>query len=247
LIKELVTKLDAPAAPIDGDDASVQVFALRHVPVENIVNALKTVIGNTKARIATDPGSNAIIVSGDKNAKMLIGALLEKLDRPAARDANGREMQVRVVWLAGQSRDAERPDSSKPPDDLKEVIAELAKIGVRNPILISQAVVNAAANGKFSVQGSAELGGTPCSLLISGIVSDHAGAAPSLSVKIEALATAQSALGGKGLPKASPICWIETTISAPPGHPVVLGVTPTESMTSVFVVQLVPRKEIAKP
>ena len=41
------------------------------------------------------------------------------------------------------------------------------------------------------------------------------------------------------------ICNISTEISAPIGHFVVLGVTPTRSMTSVFVVQVLAKETIA--
>jgi hypothetical protein len=39
------------------------------------------------------------------------------------------------------------------------------------------------------------------------------------------------------------ICHLETNISAPPGHLVVLGVTPMQSMTSAFVVQVLAEKD----
>ena len=42
------------------------------------------------------------------------------------------------------------------------------------------------------------------------------------------------------------VCNLQTEISAPPGHLVVLGMTPTGTMTSVFVVQVL-RQEARKP
>jgi hypothetical protein len=55
---------------------------------------------------------------------------------------------------------------------------------------------------------------------------------------------------GGGGRSAAQICNLQTQITTPLGHAVVLGVTPTESMTSVFVVQVLrrlPAKAAAKP
>ena len=38
--------------------------------------------------------------------------------------------------------------------------------------------------------------------------------------------------------EGSPLCQLSTQIVTPPGHFIVLGVTPTDATTSVFVVQL---------
>jgi hypothetical protein len=48
------------------------------------------------------------------------------------------------------------------------------------------------------------------------------------------------------LARPADICNLETEISAPPGHLVVLGVTPADNVASAFVIQVI-RKEAKKP
>jgi hypothetical protein len=65
-----------------------------------------------------------------------------------------------------------------------------------------------------------------------------------LQINIDA--TKQS-IDAKGAATATPVCRVATNITAPPGHSVVLGVTPSENLTSVFIVQLIPKPQLPSP
>jgi hypothetical protein len=131
-----------------------------------------------------------------------------------------------------------------PPPDLKEIVAELARIGVKDPHLVAQTVVNTVAGTEFRAEGSAKLE-EPCNLVISGTVSPKDSDSAILNVSIQANALAVGRGGGP--PRSNPVCRLNTQITAPFGHTVVLGLTPTETMTSVFVVQVKPHSKGSKP
>ena len=137
-------------------------------------------------------------------------------------------MQVRIVWLASGIA----PDqASKPPEDLKEVVAELAKLGVEDPRLVSQAIVTAQLGRQFRVEGSAGRD-KPYQLLISGTV---LGGGPGETSKLQVSIKATQPI------VTNQISRLDTEITAPLRHAVVLGMTPSGTGTSVFVVQILPK------
>ncbi len=249
LIRDLVERLDSEPPNKDGDKTEVNIIHLKYIPADkNLETMLKTVISaaRTKAAVAMDPNRNAIVFSGDQNTLRSVTALLESLDKPVAKEQPAREMQVRVVWLASASGGKPDKDVPKPPGDLHEVVAELDKLGVREPFLISQAVVNVTSNGTFELQGTAQLGSTPCVFAIAGQIGNKPSDVPMLQISIDATSQASRVERGFGGGRDTPLCRIQTQISAPTGHPVVLGVTPTGNLTSVFVIQLLPKRTIGE-
>jgi hypothetical protein len=90
----------------------------------------------------------------------------------------------------------------------------------------------------FTMNGSAMLD-KPCSLSINGSVLSRAGETPVLDITV----IARSLTGNRNGSAVATLCQLDTRIAAPLGHSVVLGVTPTEKSTSVFVVQVLAKKE----
>jgi hypothetical protein len=189
-------------------------------------------------RIAVDERTNSVIIHGSQENAIVAEAIALRLDAEASPKAS-RQMLVRVLWLVGGSGEAlTRLDS--PPKDLDTVVQELAKLGIINLRLAAQTIINASTVQPLDVHGSLVLP-IPWAnrLSVTGTLSDAAGGMPSLQVAI-------------GVHHESPergsvqLCNIATQITTPPGHFVVLGVTPTESLTSVFVVQVTPT-ETNKP
>jgi hypothetical protein len=171
--------------------------------------------------------------------------VLQVLDAAPARPTFD-ELQLRIVWLTSDPGRKDANPGPPPPDDLKEVVAELARVGVRDPYLVCQMIVNTSPDGAFDMQGSASLERVPCVVNVSGQVAERAGGVPGVQIQLEALLPSDEP-GGKTSRRGSApaICRLRTGISAPPGHAVVLGVTPTDGTTSAFVVQLLPRKGAA--
>jgi hypothetical protein len=234
-----------------------------------VEEALKAAIGlNPTARLAVDRQRKTVILSADQLTIAKVEALLARLEdvqrEQREPEAVPTELQVRIVWLVSGLKAPEDPElksaaAPKPPDDLKDVVAELAKLGIDKPRLAAQTVINTIPNTQFTTQGSAVLD-TPCQVSFTGMVSGKK-EAPALQIAIQATREIPQRAGGGGFQgggfqggrvgmSSAQICNLQTTITTPLGHAVVLGVTPTETMTSVFVVQVLrkePKKPAAKP
>jgi hypothetical protein len=226
-IKALVAKLDQDVPPNPANQAIVRVFPLRFAePDKTMEAALQLIMAGSQFTI--DRVRKQVIVSAtDESVVKQVQDLLGRLDVASA-ERHSADVQVRIVWLV-QGRAEE---FAAPPDDLKDVLPALAKLGIEKPRLAAQTIVNATPNSQFRADGTVKLNES-VHLSVTGQFLERTDPA-SLHVTIKA-----SSPGGE-------ICNLATDISAPMGHFVVLGVTPTRDMTSVFVVQ-VTRKEAIKP
>jgi hypothetical protein len=198
-------------------------------PNEALQEALRLVLIN-QGNFTVDRQRKAVILSCDEKTKQVVTALLEELEKQSERQRgttkSNSQVQVRVVWLVN---DGPHQEASKLSDDLKEVLPGLAKLGIDKPRLAAQTLVNVTSGTKFQTRGVARLD-SPCQFSVSGQFTGS-NEPPKLYVDIRANRVPQAGPPGE-------ICSLQTEISAPPGHLVVLGVTPTEASTSVFVVQV---------
>jgi hypothetical protein len=154
---------------------------------------------------------------------------------------------VRIVWLAsGLAEDV----GVEPAGDLKEAVHELEGIGVRGLRQVGQAVVYAAPDGQFQISCAPMLDDGPAEMTVDGSLGEKDGV-PRLRVQLSADQTIYLVpkVAGEPTAKTAPrsiqrknLVRLHTEIAAPPGHYVVLGVTPVGKTTSVFVVQVTPGK-----
>lgn len=227
-IREIISKVDVPAKE-DNAPQRLEVFTLKSVEPDQVLQeALRLVVrpGGGKSNFTLDPRRKQVILWADPATTVLVQSLLNRLEGQSRSDM---DVRVRVVWLVnGLARD----DAPQPPEDLKEVLPDLAKLGIDRPRLVAQTMVNVTPNMQFQTKGVAKLD-FPCQFSVTGRYNDKS-ASPALQITIRALRMDQEE-----------ICNLQTEISAPLGHLVVLGVTPTEAASSVFVVQVL-RKD-AKP
>jgi hypothetical protein len=227
-IKELIAKVDMLARDSDAmSQQQVWLIPLRNIEAdETLADALRLVFRPGPANFALDRKRKQVIVSGDAETYRAVVKLLEGLDQ-ASRVPVTDSQVVRVVWLAsGQMRDGVPPI----PDDLKELLPGLAKVGIDQPRLVTQTLVTATGTSQFQAKGTATLD-APYEFVITGQFLDR----EMRGMKI----TIEAAKANKE------VCSIRTEINAPPGHLVVLGVTPSGNQTSVFVVQVLgePKKK----
>lgn len=223
-IKEVIAKIDAPAARNEPAGKQLRVFTLRNVETDkSLQDAVRLAMesGSRGGKAAFDAARKQVIVSGDEATLNVVQALLAKLDTTVA-IRPVEDWQVRVVWLA---KGAAANELSPPPDDLKDVLPALAKLGIDKPRLVAQTLVNVTPNNPFSAEGVVHLNEQ-----IRFSVTGHSlerGEMPALNLSLKATG-----------PNNSLYSSLSTEITAPAGHLVVLGVTPTQSLTSVFVVQV---------
>jgi hypothetical protein len=244
---EIVKQLDAPQQARE-----IKIFQLRHTLASDVSNALGA-IGGGSIRIAVDAVGNRVIAQGDAATLDTVEALLIRLDEPPKVEEKApappaeEDVQVRLVWLVAGLKDSPLAD---PPADLKNVVEELEKMGVVGLKTAAQVFVKSVPGKPFTVRGSAMLN-DPCSLEVSGtfargrspsgvaagvfgggVGGEAAEAAPSAVLEISVKAIPSAPYQGKSLAD------LQTSITAPEGHSVVLGVSPVGELTSVFVVQL---------
>jgi hypothetical protein len=230
-IERFVVKLDSAgpgAAPSLPASRQFRVFHLKSiVPDKPLTDALSMIVSPQGGQFVVDKDRRTVIVSANEPSIELVEALLAKLEeQQKPKLTKLTKLRVRIVWLAGSLRPEESADL---PKDMKGVAEELATLGIDKLRLVSQSVIDVVAGTPFSSQGVARLG-FPCSLSINGTVSESSGESPKLQLSLNG-----NAIRNNGV---SQLCQLSTEMVTPPGHFVVLGVTPTDGSTSVFVVQL---------
>ena len=246
MVAQLIEKLDVPGEP--GAERVLEIFPLKYHEAQETAAVVSRIFGKDDTRIAVDPRTNSVLVYGLADTLRRIGATLSKLDTASDKEAKkagpGPTLQVRVVWLASELP----PDEgAKPADDLKEVVNELAKVGVEGLRQLGQAMVNTTPDGQFQIRCSPLLAGRPSDLEISGTLTLRQDT-PVLNVQLSASQTEPAATGqgppGPVRPTTKRLVELGTTIiAAPQGHYVVLGVTPVGKMTSVFILQVTAGKQ----
>lgn len=246
-VKQILRTLDTKAMQHDGTEQSVRSYPLRsREPSSTLQEALQMTVTPAGGKFVIDHARHMLLVSGNERAAQAAEAVIRALDEPVA-NRPAAEFQLRVVWLA---TGVEGKEVQPVPDDLKEVVNELASIGVKQPRLVSQSLLNARAGAPFQMRGTPTLG-EPVDLSIQGTIGAITPAGPDLQIMINAR---QPAVTGRTTTASGTVaqstsmrslCELGTQIVAPTGHFVVLGVTPTHAMTWVFVVQVTQRKATA--
>jgi hypothetical protein len=224
-IRTVLARIDV-ARP--DETGKLSVFQLKNLEPDNtLVEALNLVTGGAH-RFAVDRRRKTVVAYSTPDVTAQIEALLSRLEAQAARPA-AADVQVRVVWLMNiAAKDDPKDEIGAPPSDLKGILPELAKLGIDRPRLAAQVLVNATAGTEFRASGRAALTGE-CPVSITGRYIDK-GESPTLQIAVRATRLHPSGpieLGN-----------VSTSITAPVGHLVVLGMTPTDATTSVFVVQV---------
>lgn len=241
MIEQVLKQVDAPAPPLAGDDAlQIKMFSLDSPPTPALQSILETITSGTDTMFAIDETRKLVVAKGRTASLKALEATLLQLEVPQQQAKN--DLLVRIVWLVGGLKN----DKTKPvPADLKEVQDELAKIGVSDLAMAAQSVVSVDASNQtvFQTEGRATLD-VPTDFQVEGAIVGKKGESTKLEVSIELsqIKTVQEGANGRGRLSRESISSLRTTITAPLGHAVVLGVTPIESLTSVFVVQMLPRK-----
>jgi hypothetical protein len=232
-VKRLVSAMDVNRGDYNKNELRSEVFSLKYIPADsNLEQELGVAISGS---VKVDAARKDVIVWGDEKAIQAVERMLVRLDRPQAKLATAPDMQVRIVWLASGLTRKETPG---PPDDLKDVVAELNKLGIDNPRLVTQAIVTAQLGKQFRVEGLAGLD-QPYRLSINGTVIGGGTGEPN---RLQISVNATQATATPAPPFLNQIGRVETEITAPLGHSVVLGMTPTATSTSVFVVQILPKR-----
>jgi hypothetical protein len=249
-ISVLIESLDQPAArpAVAENSAEVRVLRLNHADVEMVARVIATVFRDGELRVAVENPSNSMIVYAVPAVLDKITALIADLDRQPARPATTglpievRTLQVRIVWLMS----GELVDEAAPavPPGFDEVAEELSTIGVSGLRTVAQVIAKAQVGHPIELTCSPLLK-KDCQLNVVGQVDLESEAQrPALDINLSAVESVFDAEGrqmfGRGRSPTREFVSLKTRIDAPFHHYVVLGVSPVEKSTSVFVLQVTP-------
>lgn len=246
MVESLLAKLDVPQQP-QRTMTATQIFRPQRAIAKSLATTLRELVGN-RATIALDEPTNAIIVAGDDATTAEALNILQQLDQPVvmglpAVPAAQISRRIRLVWLVSGM-----PGQPVPPD-LADVAEELAQMGIEDLALGAQTFVSTLARGEFQMRC------TPgflnqCMLDMNGRIEDEGGT-PQLQLQLDVAGMlpvpggpsepAQYRPAGPGVPPPNrSLASLKTSLSAPPGHKVVIGAAPMGAITSVFVIQVGP-------
>jgi hypothetical protein len=242
-IEKAIKALDVEGS---SDTKQVVVHPLTNlVPDTDLERALQLVFEGRQGKFALDRQRRVVVVSGDRQTRDEAIQIVKTLDVVQAEQQKGGEFRVRVVWLVSGLK---RQDAAAVPADLSEVTTELAKLGIDKLQRAAQVLVTTPLAVPFQVSGSVLLD-APCRFSIEGTLTEKS-SVPSLEMEVNAMRAGDGPRtnpgAGNSQPRSTSICSLHTHVSTPVGHAVVMGVTPTDGMTSVFVIQVL-RSEERRP
>src|SRR5262249_27218890 len=146
-IRSVVNKLDVASkldAASDNEPAQQPIVVpLRFVePDKTLEEALRLLFppsgfGPGHGNFTLDRQRKAVILWGEERETKAATEILDKLEKQSAKESgkSNPQVQVRVVWLVN---DVPHQEASKLPEDLKEVLPALAKLGIEKPRLAAQ-------------------------------------------------------------------------------------------------------------
>jgi type II secretory pathway component GspD/PulD (secretin) len=220
---ELLRGLDVPFAQKESA-AQVKVFSLKYADPGQAARAISTIVPEG-ARFAVDDRTRSIIATGLPEALKVAEALLFKLDREAAEEHTqpSTSYEMQIAWLVDDDK------AIPPADDLKDVVAELSRLGIKARQIGKMSVQTS--EGNFHITSSPTFQEKTADFTASGTLTKQHDGNLSLQIAIK------TERGFPGQPQG--LNEFETQIIVPQQKQyVVLATAPVGNITSVFVVQV---------
>jgi hypothetical protein len=212
--------------------------------------------GNSNLNFYQDAVAEVLLVSGkpDDLAKFertmaevneRLATAMSERKAAAADEKSKQQFLVRLTWLVAlPGQDEKAASMSNVPDDLKGVAAELVNVGMAakpEEIRLGTQLLVAATDGTFRMQGRERLLGESKASLgieLEGVLSSSPGGGHSKHLHIDHFRVAR--LGGGPSGEDVTLCTLSSSVTAPLGQSIVLGMAPTGEMTSAAVIQIRP-------
>jgi type II/III secretion system protein len=240
-VRGILESIDQPRQ----DNTQIKIFCLEYSKADDLVKILGVLTDTEKTRISVDARTNSLIVSGTQDDLKILEAIIAKLDeanceRGASRFEAPTTFYVRFVWLASGP---DSGDGDDPAEDLKDVLVELAELGIDDVRQVAQTIVNVGMDGQFAVTCQPVYGERPARWTIDGKL-EEADEALKLRIQFSATHGAHVVKSDSGITQVAEtrLVDLETDLVIPEGHYIVLGITPTGKTQSVFVLQIIPRE-----
>ncbi len=242
-IAELIKLIDQEPLQRDVEEPTeieMQIFSLKNRKLDDeLQKFLSASVRN--GSIEFDPGTQQVVVQGSVAACKLLERILKEIDLPKeAPRAAPASRRLRVAWLLQSEAEQLRP----PPEDLKEIVDELASSGIGGIKLVAQPMISVMTNGtSFALDCSLDDPQAPIHLGIKGSLNERTPGIIQIQLSVEATRQRSESHPTKGpgsVLRTERLVSLSTVVETPAGHPVVLCVTPTGEHTSAFVVQAMP-------
>ena len=223
------------AKPPKAPDPILQVYQLQYAKAHDAGQLLKSLFSNDIPFLAAvDERTNRLIVRCTPDSMPAITAMLQQIDTKSRSDdgqgshsADRKSYRVHIDWLL-------TTDQGQPvPEKLRAVEESLARHGISGLQLAAATItsVQTKIDPQFSLSCSPLKENIRLEINGSFIPGDTQ--TPGIHVEISA---SEHRTGSRN--SAKQLANITTSVSAKPGHPVVLAVAPIEGVSSVFVVTI---------
>ena len=208
------------------EDGSIKVFHLRYVDPSSAARMLAAILPKG-IQVAIDERTHSLITSGSPDSLHVAEALLTRLDEGTEKERPKPSLryEVRVVWLANDDK------ADQPAEDLKDVVAELSRLGIKNPRQIGQMAVRNTSMGPFQIESSPMFKGEAAKFTATGTLREERDGPLTLQIAIKTT----GGLSGQ----SQDLNKLDMQIDVPQKQYVVLATTPVGNITSAFVVQVV--------
>jgi hypothetical protein len=248
--------------PPEPSPPEIRIYRMNHQTASDVMRTIGPLLGQggmimnaDSPRIAVDHQTNSLVIAANEKTHDIITALLQRLDvetqspqddKPAARD-----LMIRVVWLVDEALIAENQGATAIPPDIEETVEKLRKkFGLEPLVTAGQIVINQLVIDKTNFDGSGTAAIQETSefkVRGAATVGDDQIARLEIALQTTSLKTKvgrefQQQLQRNRSP--NPTCELSSVISAPIGRPVFFGMSPIDSKTSLFVVQVLDANDI---
>jgi hypothetical protein len=228
-IEAIIQRLDSAELHRKQDsDQILQVINLKYAAAHNAAEVLNSMI---PLQVAVDHRTNSLIIRASEEQHLSAAKLLEVLDVPekgpeqeqTQEAAGSQQRRLVLYWLAsGPEFKTDRPI----PRQLQPVIGELNQLGIENLQLVSRNLAAMDGN-QVGFVNSVQAGDVAYELVVDGQL--NAGGAfketPRLSVTVRVNGSESN-------------CHMQTTVTTPYDHFVVLGLTGLGELENAFVIQI---------
>jgi hypothetical protein len=237
-IEAILMRIDVEGSARLGDAPQVKVFSLAqyHVEPDEGLEAMLRVLmpAPRSGKFTVDARRKVVVVYADQPTVERVQVLLMSLrmERETKPEPAVEDLQVRLFWIVSGGG---RKGGSDLPDNFKEIAGELTRLGMANPRLAAQITLRTETGVRFESATTVALAGLH-DLTVSGTTSERKDRV-GLSLNITVSQPSPRRFSRR------PVS-LRTQLAVPFDRPVLLGVTPSESLRSAFVVQ-VGRKKAA--
>lgn len=231
---------------------TVRVYPIKNVSPDKITDNMNQL--GLNSLFSMDAENRQLLVRGDEEVHKATANLIQTLDVAEQNPLPG-PLQLRIVWLVEEKLAGK--DAREPAKNLERVIQTLNdKLGVTNLKMAAQLLVTIDPtkddpNQTFTAHGTTALQeGIPTRLEAVGQIVGQVGGTPTIQLSIEASQPGRERAGFNGQSNTNTsqtLTSLTTKVMAPPGHSIVLGMTPIQSADSVFVLQLLSNEETPPP